>query len=214
MAKKPAPKKKAAPKPQKPVAKPKAAIKPKAATKVPAKKVAAKKAAPAKKPPASKPAPKGSVPGKKLAPPPPKPVPKPPEPPPPPPPPHDEPYPDRPTMAPEVPLSVSAQGSPGMAAHGNTQPANILVIVTCGGWPVTDLSGDDFSIMEHFDVPGQSAPFSNNVVSFRNAGSGAYLLQVKPINHAPWMPGHHLAQVIVSSPDYRQGQAAVKLIVR
>jgi hypothetical protein len=133
---------------------------------------------------------------------------------PPPPPPNDEAFPDRPVQAPAVPLTVSAQASPGMAARGNSQPANILVVVTCGGWPMTNLGEDDFSIMEHFEVPGQAASFSNNVVSFRNAGSGAYLLQVKPINQAPWVPGHHLAQVLVSSPDYRQGQTAVKLIVR
>ena len=131
-----------------------------------------------------------------------------------PPPPRDDPYPDRPTMAPEVPLTVSAQGSPGMASRGNSHPANILAVVTCGGWPVTDLSEDDFTIMEHFEVPGQVGPFSNNITSFRNAGSGAYLLQVRPINHAPWMPGHHLAQLLVSSPDFRQGQTAVKIIVR
>ncbi len=234
MAKKPAPKKKAAAAAKKPVAKPKPAKKaapkkapakkaappakpkPKAkgsAARVPPPKPASKKASPAKSA-AVKPTLKRTAPKKPIAPPPPKPTPKAPDVPKPPPPPHDEPYPDRPVQAPEVPLSVSAQGSPGLASRGNTQPANILVLVTCGGWPVTNLSEDDFSIMEHFEVPGQTAPFSNNVVSFRNVGSGAYLIQVKPINHSPWMPGHHLAQVMVSSPDYRQGQTAVKLIVR
>jgi hypothetical protein len=111
-------------------------------------------------------------------------------------------------------LNVSAQASPGAAQSGNTQPANLLVIVTCNGWPVVDLSKDHFTIMEHFEVPAQSAPFSNNIVSFRNAGTGAYLLQVKPINQAPWRAGHHLGQILISTPQDWQGQTAFKLIVR
>ncbi len=113
-----------------------------------------------------------------------------------------------------VPLAVHAQAVPGAAHHGNCQPANILVLVSCGGWPVVDLNEDHFSIMEHFEVPGQTASFSNNVVSFRNNGSGAYLLQVKPIGNTPWVGGQHLAQILVSSPDERHGQTAAKLIIR
>ncbi len=111
-------------------------------------------------------------------------------------------------------LTVSAQSSAGAAANGNTHPANILVLVSSVGWPVTELSKDHFTLMEYFEVPGQQAPFSNNITSFRNVGTGAYLLQVKPINGAPWRTGHHLAQLLISSADDRQGQAAVKLIIR
>jgi hypothetical protein len=113
-----------------------------------------------------------------------------------------------------TPLTVSTQASAGAAANGNTHPANILVLVSSGGWPVTDLSKDNFTLMEYFEVPGQQAPFSNNITSFRNVGTGAYLIQVKPINSAPWRSGHHLAQIIVSSDDDRQGQGAVKIIIR
>ncbi len=111
-------------------------------------------------------------------------------------------------------LTIAAQASAGAAANGNTHPANILVLVSSGGWPVTDLTKDHFTLMEYFEVPGQQAPFSNNITSFRNAGTGAYLLQVKPINGAPWRSGHHLAQILISSADDRQGQGAVKLIIR
>jgi len=111
-------------------------------------------------------------------------------------------------------LTVSVQTSQGIAASGNTHPANLLVIVTCVGVPVTELSKDHFTIMEHFDVPGQGAPFSNNITSFRNAGTGAYLLQIKPITGAPWRTGHHLGQLLISDEDERQGQAAFKLIIR
>lgn len=111
-------------------------------------------------------------------------------------------------------LTIAAQASAGAAANANSHPANILVLVSSGGWPVTDLTKDHFTLMEYFEVPGQQAPFSNNITSFRNVGTGAYLLQVKPINGAPWRSGHHLAQILVSSSDDRQGQGAVKLIIR
>ncbi|MDP1590320.1 MAG: hypothetical protein Q8M07_21380 [Prosthecobacter sp.] len=111
-------------------------------------------------------------------------------------------------------LAISAQASAGAAANGNTHPANILVLVSSGGWPVTELTKDHFTLMEYFEVPGQLAPFSNNITSFRNVGTGAYLLQVKPINGTPWRSGHHLAQILVSSSDDRQGQCAAKLIIR
>ena len=113
-----------------------------------------------------------------------------------------------------VALTIAAQASAGAAANGNSHPANILVLVSSSGWPVTDLTKDHFTLMEYFEVPGQQAPFSNNITSFRNVGTGAYLLQVKPINGAPWRTGHHLAQILVSSADDRQGQGAVKLIIR
>lgn len=113
-----------------------------------------------------------------------------------------------------VPLTVSVQTSQGLAANGNTHPANLLVIVTCAGWPVTELDKNHFTLMEHFEVPGQVAPFSNSITSFRNAGTGAYLLQTKPINGAPWKTGHHLGQLLVSNSEDQQGQAAFKLIVR
>lgn len=85
-----------------------------------------------------------------------------------------------------VPLTVSIQTSQGAAANGNTHPANLLVIVTCAGWPVTELDKNHFTLMEHFEVVGQLAPFSNSITTFRNAGTGAYLLQTRPINGAPW----------------------------
>lgn len=112
-----------------------------------------------------------------------------------------------------ISLTVNAQGSGGNAASGNTHPANILVVVSHAGAPVADLQQSNFTVMEHFTVPGQQYPFSNNIVSFRNVGSGAYLIQVKPINNAPWSSGHHLAQIIVSSRN-QQGITAVKIIVR
>lgn len=112
-----------------------------------------------------------------------------------------------------IPLTISAQGSGGNAASGNTHPANILTVVSHAGVPVADLQQSNFTVMEHFNVPGQQYPFSNNIVGFKNLGSGAYGIQVKPINNAPWSSGHHLAQIIVSTRS-QQGMSAVKIIVR
>ena len=213
MAKKPAPKKA-------PAKKPAASKKPVVAKKKP---VSMKKAAPAKKKAevvkpkaAAKPAPAPAAPVKKAEPAPVfKPVFEAPEP-----------KSAAPSPAPAsklvmktgasgaVALTIAAQASAGAAANGNSHPANILVLVSSSGWPVTDLTKDHFTLMEYFEVPGQQAPFSNNITSFRNVGTGAYLLQVKPINGAPWRTGHHLAQILVSSADDRQGQGAVKLIIR
>ena len=110
-------------------------------------------------------------------------------------------------------LTVSIQGSGGNAASGNTHPANILAVVSQSGVPVADLQQSNFTVMEHFNVPGQQYPFSNNIVGFKNVGSGAYMIQVKPINNAPWSSGHHLAQIIVSTRT-QQGMTAAKIIVR
>lgn len=112
-----------------------------------------------------------------------------------------------------IALTVNAQGSGGNAASGNTHPANILAVVSQSGVPVADLQQSNFTVMEHFNVPGQQYPFSNNIVGFKNVGSGAYTIQVKPINNAPWSSGHHLAQLIVSTRT-QQGMTAVKVIVR
>ncbi|MDZ4286856.1 MAG: hypothetical protein U0984_02800 [Prosthecobacter sp.] len=206
---KPVPPKKAAPKP---------ALKPLA--KAPAKPVAAK---PATKPvPATKPAAKPAPAPVKAAAAVPEPVKKPEtilsapfvSPPPGPLAPRPAPGPHPKAAVVVGPLSLSVQTSQGAAATGNTQPANILVVVTCAGAPVVDLSRDNFTLMEHFEVPGQNVSFSNNITSFRNAGTGAYLLQTKPINATPWRSGHHLGQLLVSSGDDRQGHAAIKIIVR
>ena len=199
---------------------------------VPAKPASKAKPAPAKKPakpapkPVAKSAPKSAPKSKPAAKAPAKPAPKPapvvvakaPAPAPTPPPvsvPSPAPKPAAKAATPaSAALTVSVQTSQGIAASGNTHPANLLVIVTCVGVPVTELSKDHFTIMEHFEVPGQGAPFSNNVTSFRNAGTGAYLLQIKPITGAPWRTGHHLGQLLISDEDERQGQAAFKLIIR
>lgn len=218
MASKPTPKKGAAKKPAAVVKKKSAPVKPAKKAATPVKKAAkpASKPVPSPVKKVAKPAPK---PVAKAAPAPaPTPTVKAPEPPPAPVPvtaPAPKPSPAPKAAAPaSVALTISVQTSQGLAANGNTHPANMLVIVTCAGAPVVELTRDHFTLMEHFEVPGQGAPFSNSITSFRNAGTGAYLLQTKPITGAPWRSGHHLGQLLISDDDERQGQAAFKLIIK
>ncbi len=118
------------------------------------------------------------------------------------------------TLATAGSLTLSVQTSQGAAGNGNTHPANILVVITSGGEPVVDLNKDHFTLMEHFEIGGSGSSFSNSITSFRNAGTGAYLIQTRPSSGAPWRSGHHLGQLLVSSDDDRQGQAALKIIIR
>jgi hypothetical protein len=216
MAKKPTPKKVAAKKPaavvKKSPLKAKPAVKPSSAAKKPASQTVAKTAAKptpkpvAKVPPAAKTAPAPLVkkpdpapvavvsatpaplPAARLAP--------------------------KTTLATAGSLTLSVQTSQGAAGNGNTHPANILVVITSGGEPVVDLNKDHFTLMEHFEIGGPGSSFSNSITSFRNAGTGAYLIQTRPSSGAPWRSGHHLGQLLVSSDDDRQGQAALKIIIR
>ena len=124
----------------------------------------------------------------------------------------------RPGIA-QTPLKVDAQAAQGFAAPGNNQAANFLIVVTdpLTGAAITNLGQTDFSVINHFGIPGQVCGFSNNIVLFHNVGTGAYQIQVKLHQIDPrvvclWVKGDYLAQVSVSSAQ-RLGQAAVKLSV-
>jgi hypothetical protein len=124
------------------------------------------------------------------------------------------------TASAQVPLNVQAQAAQGFAAPANNQAANILVTVTNAttGLGVTTLAQTDFSIANHFGIPGQSCGFGGGIVFFHNVGSGAYQIQVKVHNANPnvscsWVKGDYLGQIIVSSPQ-GSGQTPFKLSVQ
>ena len=100
------------------------------------------------------------------------------------------------------------------AAPGNSAPANFLVVVTDeNGAPVTNLEQADFTVINHFSIPGQVCGFSNNIVAFNNVGTGAYHIQVDLVNRGcTWVKGDYLAQVMVAD-GARRGQTAVKFSV-
>jgi hypothetical protein len=111
-------------------------------------------------------------------------------------------------------LFVQAQAGQGFAASHNNQPANFLIVITdpITGIAVTDLTQKNFTMVNHFSIPGQTCGFSNNITAFNNVGNGAYQIQVKPKN-CNWVAGDYLAQIIVAAKG-RNGQAAATLSIR
>jgi hypothetical protein len=111
-------------------------------------------------------------------------------------------------------LFVQAEAGQGFAAPGNKQPANFLVVVTnpITGEAVTSLTQKNFTIIDHFSIPGQVCGFSNQIVTFNNVGTGAYQIQVKP-KGCNWVAGDYLAQIIVAAKGLN-GQATATLSIR
>ena len=111
-------------------------------------------------------------------------------------------------------LLVQAEAGAGFAASHNNQPANFLVVVTnpVTGEAVTDLVQKNFTIVNHFSLPGQTCGFSNNITLFNNVLNGAYHIQVKPKN-CNWVAGAYLAQIIVAAKG-RNGQATAALLIK
>jgi len=113
---------------------------------------------------------------------------------------------------------VQVEAGQGAAAPGNTQPANFLAVVTESqtGAAVTGLSQSNFTIINHFSIPGQKCGFSNNITMFNNVGTGAYHIQVGLQTDIPgceWVQGKYLSQVMVKS-DKKQGQGTATLSIK
>ncbi|HST23756.1 MAG TPA: hypothetical protein VLR90_21790 [Blastocatellia bacterium] len=111
-------------------------------------------------------------------------------------------------------LFVQAEAGQGFAAPHNNQPANFLIVVTdpVTGEAVTNLAQKNFTIINHFSIPGQVCGFSNSISSFNNVGTGAYQIQVKP-KGCNWVAGDYLAQIIVSAKGVN-GQATATLSIK
>ncbi len=115
-------------------------------------------------------------------------------------------------------VKVQAVAAQGAAAPGNNSNANILVVVTDlkTGAGVAKLAQKDFTIVNHFGVPGQTCGFTNNITSFADAGNGAYRINVAthstnpPPGGCKWAEGHYLGQVLVRNKKV-EGQAAFRL---
>jgi hypothetical protein len=117
-------------------------------------------------------------------------------------------------------VNVQSVAASGSAAPGNNNNANILVLVTepTTGAAVTTLTKTDFTVVDHFSLPGQNCGFSNNITSFNSVGTGAYQITVATHSTTPppggckWVGGDYLGQVIVSTPTL-EGQAAFVLSI-
>jgi hypothetical protein len=114
-------------------------------------------------------------------------------------------------------LLVQVEAGQGHAAPGNTEQADVLVVVTDStGAPVVGPTVEDFSIINHFSLPTQACGFSNNIAFFNDVGTGAYQIRVGLAESIPgcaWVAGDYLAQVIVSA-GARAGQGTATLTVR
>jgi hypothetical protein len=113
---------------------------------------------------------------------------------------------------------VQIEAGQGEAAPGNTKSANFLAVVTEShtGAAVTSLNQSNFTIINHFSIPGQKCGFSNNITTFNNVGTGAYHIQVGLQTDIPgceWVKGKYLAQVMVSS-DKNKGQGTATLSIK
>ena len=116
---------------------------------------------------------------------------------------------------------VQAVAAQGAAGPGNNANANILVLVTDPktGAGLTSLKQVDFSVVDHFGLPGQSCGFSGNITNFNNVMTGAYQLTVSTHSASPpaggckWVAGDYLGQVMVRTRKV-QGQAAFLLSIR
>ena len=115
-------------------------------------------------------------------------------------------------------LAVEVKAVQGDAAPANTQPANVLVVVTdpVTGRAVTGLTQGDFQIVNHLSLPNQRCGFSNNITAFNDVGTGAYQVHLglsADIECCTWVRGDYLMQVVVTSGP-RTGQGTAVLRVR
>lgn len=117
-------------------------------------------------------------------------------------------------------VHVKAVAAKGAAAAGNNAGIDILVVVTdkATGAGITSLVQANFTIVDHFGVPGQRCGFSNNITSFNNVMTGAYQITVAthaavpPVGGCKWVAGDYVGQVIVSTPALA-GQTVFKLTI-
>jgi hypothetical protein len=117
-------------------------------------------------------------------------------------------------------INLQAVAAKGAAAGGNNANANILVLATDPntGAGVVTLAKGDFSVVDHFALPGQTCGFSTNITGFNNVGTGAYQITVAthsttpPAGGCKWVSGDYLGQIIVKTAT-AEGQAAFLLSI-
>jgi hypothetical protein len=116
---------------------------------------------------------------------------------------------------------VQAVAVQGAASPGNNANVDILVLVTDAstGDAITTLKQEDFTVIDHFGVPGQRCGFSKTITAFTNVGTGAYHISVATNTEKPpsggckWVAGDYLGQIIVGSAAVK-GQAAFQFSVK
>ena len=107
-------------------------------------------------------------------------------------------------------LQVQAEGNEANADPGDSDNANILVLVTYEGMPVDFLTESDFALKTILVPPGKGAV---KVKSFSNSGNGAYAFQVVPIKSITWGAGEYDIQLSVSYAGVAVGQTIASIEV-
>ena len=107
-------------------------------------------------------------------------------------------------------LQVQAEGNEANADPGDSDNANILVLVTYMGAPVDMLTEDTFNLKTILVPPGYGAV---QVKEFYNYGNGAYAFLVVPIKAVTWGAGEYDIQLSVSVPGIAGGQTIASIEV-
>jgi len=107
-------------------------------------------------------------------------------------------------------LQVQAEGNEANADPGDTDNANILVLVTYKGKPVDMLTLEDFELKTILVPPGKGAV---QVKEFHNYGNGAYVFEVIPIKGVTWGAGEYDIQISVSYNGIAFGQTIASIEV-
>ena len=107
-------------------------------------------------------------------------------------------------------LHVQAEGNEANADPGDSDNANILVLVTYMGAPVDMLKQENFALKTILVPPGKGAV---QVKEFHNYGNGGYTFQVKPIKGVTWGAGEYDIQLSVSYAGIAGGQTIASIEV-
>jgi hypothetical protein len=115
-------------------------------------------------------------------------------------------------------LMVQAVANQGEAAEGNTETANLLVVVTNpnNGLGIKGLTESNFTIVHHFAAKQKGCDFSKKIKGLVYAGKGAYRIKfgLNPdLPDCTWEKGDHVAQIFVQQ-DQRRGQTVTTLTIK
>ena len=115
------------------------------------------------------------------------------------------------TLPPRSEWKVEARGNESSADPGDADVANIAVLVTRQGLPVTNLSSANFLVRTLHVALGATCTLE--VDGFSNLGVGAYSLPVRPTT-CTWHEGRYIVQVIAHDNAVAAGHALAEFDVR
>lgn len=114
-------------------------------------------------------------------------------------------------------IAVQAIAEQGKALIGNSDSANLLILVTDSetGEPVNNLTIDNFRVKNHFSIKGKRCACSE-IKSLATTAQGAYRVKLgfsSKKTDCFWQPGSYLLQIMVKDSE-SQGQTATTLNIK